>query len=183
MERKTAAGHLAALITILVWGTTFISTKLLLVDFKPVEILFFRFVMGYVALILACPRMLRLKERRQELTFALAGLCGVCMYYLLENIALTYTLASNEGRGTAEAQLFRWIRGGYGRNLPDQLQRRGGLYLESGGRPAGPGRSPYLGLLFCADPQNQRLRLRHHPGHQEDFLLRAFVYGSHPVFV
>ena len=84
MERKTAAGHLAALITILVWGTTFISTKLLLVDFKPVEILFFRFVMGYVALILACPRMLRLKERRQELTFALAGLCGVCMYYLLE---------------------------------------------------------------------------------------------------
>ena len=91
MERKTAAGHLAALITILVWGTTFISTKLLLVDFKPVEILFFRFVMGYVALILACPRILRLKERRQELTFALAGLCGVCMYYLLENIALTYT--------------------------------------------------------------------------------------------
>ena len=59
MERKTAAGHLAALITILVWGTTFISTKLLLVDFKPVEILFFRFVMGYVALILACPRILR----------------------------------------------------------------------------------------------------------------------------
>lgn len=80
MERKTAAGHLAALITILVWGTTFISTKLLLVDFKPVEILFFRFVMGYVALILACPRILRLKERRQELTFALAGLAAcVCI--------------------------------------------------------------------------------------------------------
>ena len=106
MERKTAAGHLAALITILVWGTTFISTKLLLVDFKPVEILFFRFVMGYVALILACPRMLRLKERRQELTFALAGLCGVCMYYLLENIALTYTLASNVGVIISVAPFF-----------------------------------------------------------------------------
>lgn len=29
--------------------------------------------------------------------FALAGLCGVCLYYLLENIALTYTMASNVG--------------------------------------------------------------------------------------
>lgn len=24
-----------------------------------------------------------------------AGLCGICLYYLLENIALTYTQASN----------------------------------------------------------------------------------------
>lgn len=35
--------------------------------------------------------------RRQEGLFALAGLCGVCLYYLLENIALTYTMASNVG--------------------------------------------------------------------------------------
>ena len=26
--------------------------------------------------------------------FALAGLCGICLYYLLENIALTFTMAS-----------------------------------------------------------------------------------------
>ena len=30
MTNKTAAGHLAALVTILIWGTTFISTKVLL---------------------------------------------------------------------------------------------------------------------------------------------------------
>jgi len=47
MEHKKTAGHLAALITIFIWGTTFISTKILLVDFQPVEILFFRFVMGF----------------------------------------------------------------------------------------------------------------------------------------
>jgi len=39
-------GHLSALLTIGIWGTTFISTKILLADFQPVEILFFRFVMG-----------------------------------------------------------------------------------------------------------------------------------------
>ncbi len=53
MKQTKSAGHLAALFTILVWGTTFISTKVLLVDFQPVEILFFRFVLGLVALLAA----------------------------------------------------------------------------------------------------------------------------------
>lgn len=57
---RTAAGHLAAFVTILIWGTTFISTKVLLRTFSPVEILFIRFVMGYLALWLVCPRSLRL---------------------------------------------------------------------------------------------------------------------------
>ena len=41
MEQNKVTGHLSALLTILIWGTTFISTKVLLVDFQPVEILFF----------------------------------------------------------------------------------------------------------------------------------------------
>lgn len=96
MNRK-ASGHLAALVTILIWGTTFISTKVLLTDFEPIEILFFRFVMGFLALIIAYPHCMQGTTWRQEATFAAAGLCGVCLYYLLENIALTYTLASNVG--------------------------------------------------------------------------------------
>ena len=95
MKNESAQGHLCALVTILIWGTTFISTKVLLSDFQPVEILFLRFVLGFLALLAACPRRLRLSGRRQEAVFALAGLCGVCLYYLLENIALTYTLAAN----------------------------------------------------------------------------------------
>ena len=94
---KTTRGHIAALITFLIWGTTFISTKILLVDFTPIEILFFRFLLGLLVLIIVYPKRLKLKDRKQELTFAAAGLCGICLYYLLENIALTYTLASNVG--------------------------------------------------------------------------------------
>lgn len=97
MTNKTAAGHLAALVTILIWGTTFISTKVLLQDFQPIEILFFRFVLGLIALFLVYPHPLKGTSLRQELTFAAAGLSGVCLYYLLENIALTYTMASNVG--------------------------------------------------------------------------------------
>lgn len=97
MENQRSAGHLAALFTVLIWGTTFISTKVLLADFQPAEILFFRFALGFAALLLVCPRRLELNDPRQELLFAAAGLCGICLYYLLENIALTYTMASNVG--------------------------------------------------------------------------------------
>ncbi len=106
MKSNDTMGHLAALLTIVIWGTTFISTKILLVSFQPVEILFFRFVMGLIALLLAYPRRLKGTSGSQELTFAAAGLCGVCLYYLLENIALTYTMASNVGVIISVAPFF-----------------------------------------------------------------------------
>ena len=109
MGNRRSAGQLAALFTIIIWGTTFISTKVLLTDFKPVEILFFRFVMGFAALLLACPHRMKGLERRQELTFVLAGLSGICLYYLLENIALTYTMASNVGVIISVAPFFTAI--------------------------------------------------------------------------
>ncbi len=106
MKQQPAAGHLAALLTIIIWGTTFISTKVLLTSFQPVEILFFRFVLGFFALLAACPRRLKSASLIQELTFAGAGLCGVCLYYLMENIALTYTMASNVGVIISVAPFF-----------------------------------------------------------------------------
>ena len=106
MENKNIQGHLSALLTIFIWGTTFISTKILLVDFQPVEILFFRFVMGLIVLLLVYPRRLKGTSKQHELTFAAAGLCGICLYYLLENIALTYTMASNVGVIISVAPFF-----------------------------------------------------------------------------
>ena len=106
MKNHAAAGHLAALFTILIWGTTFISTKVLLADFAPVEILFCRFVIGYLALLAADRRPIRGAGKRQELTFIGAGLCGICLYYLMENIALTYTMASNVSVIVATAPFF-----------------------------------------------------------------------------
>lgn len=106
MDKKTTAGHIMALITIVIWGTTFISTKILLEDFTPVEILFSRFLLGVLALIAVYPKRLKIKDKKQEFTFAAAGLCGICLYYLLENIALTYTMASNVGVIISVAPFF-----------------------------------------------------------------------------
>lgn len=90
-----ALGHLIAFFTILIWGTTFVSTKLLLFDFTPIEILFFRFTIGFAALALVKPKRLLTKGWEEEKYFIAAGLCGITLYFLLENIALTYTYASN----------------------------------------------------------------------------------------
>lgn len=109
MRSNRTMGRLAALLTITIWGTTFISTKILLGDFQPVEILFFRFTMGLLALLLVYPRRLKGTSPRQELTFAAAGLCGICLYYLLENIALTCTMASNVGVIISVAPFFTAI--------------------------------------------------------------------------
>ncbi|MNW32549.1 putative inner membrane transporter yiJE [compost metagenome] len=110
MDRKIEIqGHLFAFVTIIIWGTTFISTKILLSAISPIEILFLRFMLGFLVLLLVYPHRLRVKERKQELYFAGAGLCGVTLYYLLENIALTYTFASNVGVIISIAPFFTAI--------------------------------------------------------------------------
>ena len=109
MENKNYTGHFTAALTILIWGTTFISTKVLLEDFQPVEILVFRFILGFVILLLLSPRRLKTKGPGEELLFVGAGLSGICLYYLLENIALTYTLASNVGVIISVAPFFTAI--------------------------------------------------------------------------
>ena len=106
MNNKEITGHITALVTIVIWGTTFISTKILLTGFTPIEILFLRFLLGLIILGLVYPKRLRVKDKKQELTMAAAGLCGICLYYLFENIALTYTMASNVGVIISVAPFF-----------------------------------------------------------------------------
>jgi Permeases of the drug/metabolite transporter (DMT) superfamily len=108
-RRKEITGHLFTLITIFIWGTTFISTKMLLKAISPIEILFLRFTIGFIVLLVVYPRRLKVKDRQQELYFAAAGLCGVTLYYLLENIALTYTFAANVGVIISIAPFFTAI--------------------------------------------------------------------------
>lgn len=98
--------HLIALFTVFVWGITFVSTKVLLTDFTPLWILLLRFAVGFGALCVLRPRILRLKERRHEALFAAAGATGIAAYYLLENVALVFTTATAVGVIVAAAPLF-----------------------------------------------------------------------------
>ncbi len=97
MQNKISTGYLAAAFTVSVWGTTFTSTKILLRSFTPVEIMFTRLCIAFFVLLLAKPQRLAIRDKSHELVFAAAGLCGVALYYLLENTALSYTTAGNVG--------------------------------------------------------------------------------------
>lgn len=98
--------HLLALFTVFVWGITFVSTKVLLVDFSPFWILLLRFAVGFLALCALRPHILALKERCHELLFVAAGATGVAAYFLMENVALVFATATAVGVIVAAAPLF-----------------------------------------------------------------------------
>ncbi len=106
MKQERLTGHLTALFTVMIWGTTFISSKILLQEFSPVEVLFYRFALGLIALTVCYPKRMKETTWKQELLFAVAGLAGITLYYLLENIALTYTMASNVSVIVSTAPIF-----------------------------------------------------------------------------
>ena len=99
-------GHALAMFTELVWGTTFVSTKVLLRAFTPLEIMIARFALGFLALLIAGKGLMKAQKKSHEALFALAGLTGVTLYFLMENIALTYISASLVGVIVAAAPLF-----------------------------------------------------------------------------
>ncbi len=97
MQQKYLYGHLLAALTILIWGTTLVSTKTLLRVLGPEEIIVYRFVLAYGLLLLVCREALGWRGWREESLFAGLGLTGVTLYFWAENAALEYTLSANVG--------------------------------------------------------------------------------------
>lgn len=96
-ERKSAfLYHIAAFSVIAVWGTSFVSTKVLLdAGLHAVEIYVYRFLVAYLIVLAACHKKLWANSAVDELLFAVCGLCGGSIYFIAENTALNYTLTSN----------------------------------------------------------------------------------------
>lgn len=96
MKTKKFTGHLAALFTIIVWGTTVISsTKLLSGGLSPAEVIICRFVLAFVLLNIIYPPRLKFENIKRETMYAISGLLGVTLYFFLEIVALQYTKAAN----------------------------------------------------------------------------------------
>lgn len=88
--------HLAALFTVVVWGATFVSTKVLIANsLTPAEIFLVRFALAYVCILPFARGRLRAANLRDEGLLAAAGVSGGSLYFLTENIALEYAPASN----------------------------------------------------------------------------------------
>lgn len=92
---RTILGFGCLVFTIFGWGLSFLGTKVLLIDYSPVEIIFFRYILSYVGLFLIYPKPLLFSGWKYELLCFLAAIFGVSIYQLLENIAIERTSASN----------------------------------------------------------------------------------------
>ncbi|MDR1116585.1 MAG: DMT family transporter [Tannerella sp.] len=95
-RQNTLIYHLAALVTVIIWGITMVSTKILLREgLSPEEIMMIRFAMAYIFLWILYPRSHRIKSWLDELIFAGIGITSGSLYFFLENTALVYTPATN----------------------------------------------------------------------------------------
>jgi len=87
-----------AIITVIIWGTTFVSTKVLINNgLTPVEILIYRFTIAYFCIWFISPRVIWAKSKKDEFLFVLTGMTGGSLYFLAENTALQITMATNVG--------------------------------------------------------------------------------------
>ena len=88
--------HIIAIFTAIVWGATFVSSKVLLeAGFTPSLIMVIRFSMAYLCLLPFWRGKLFCDNACDELMMLLLGVSGGSLYFLLENSALLYTQASN----------------------------------------------------------------------------------------
>lgn len=88
--------HLLAIMTVAIWGITFVSTKVLINNgLSATDILFYRFLIAYICIWFFSPKQLFAKSIKDESYFLLLGITGGSFYFLAENTALSFTLASN----------------------------------------------------------------------------------------
>lgn len=91
--------HIIAIAVVIVWGVTFVSSKVLLAEgLGPAEILVLRFIIAYICMLpfsFGKRGKLFADNLLDELLLAALGITGGSMYFLLENTALEYTQASN----------------------------------------------------------------------------------------
>ena len=93
---KNYTYHLVAVLTVGIWGLTFISTKVLIGHgLSPQEIFLLRFLIAYMGIWLISPLKLFADNWKDEFWMFLGGMTGGSFYFFTENTALEITLATN----------------------------------------------------------------------------------------
>jgi drug/metabolite transporter (DMT)-like permease len=101
MPKSNTLPHLEALFAVIVWGASFIATKVALRDLSPIAIVWLRFTMGVaiLGLAVAMRREFSLPQRNEWGYFALLGFLGITFHQWLQS----------NGLQTSEASTTAWI--------------------------------------------------------------------------
>jgi drug/metabolite transporter (DMT)-like permease len=117
--------HLVAFITVAIWGSTFVFTKMLLqAGLSPAQIFTLRFIIAYVLLLAYNIGLNGLSRTsgdrgghfrwfcsswRDELLMVALGLTGGSVYFLAENAAMLFTTATNTSLIVCSCPLFAML--------------------------------------------------------------------------
>lgn len=88
--------HLIALIVALIWGETFINSKILILHgMSPSEIFVVRFLLAYICIWFISPKRLFCRNWKDELRMMGLGITGGSLYFVSENMAVGLTYVNN----------------------------------------------------------------------------------------
>jgi drug/metabolite transporter (DMT)-like permease len=101
MSNSRVFTYLEALFAVIVWGASFIATKVALREISPITIVWLRFLMGVVilGLTVVLQRQFALPARKEWAYFALLGFLGITFHQWLQS----------NGLQTSEAGTTAWI--------------------------------------------------------------------------
>jgi drug/metabolite transporter (DMT)-like permease len=106
--------HLVAFVTVAIWGSTFVFTKMLLQNgLSPAQIFTLRFIIAYLLLLAFALTKHRFRlfsdSLKDELLMVVLGITGGSVYFLAENAAMLYTTATNTSLIVCSCPLFAML--------------------------------------------------------------------------
>lgn len=107
-QQASTKGFVFVVLAVMFWGVSFINTKVLLEEFPPVSIAFFR---QFIALVPLSVMFIRKKaffrlSIKTVLHMAIASLFGIVLYFLFENNGLKFISASEASIIVATIPIF-----------------------------------------------------------------------------
>lgn len=95
-EQSNLLYHIIAILVVLIWGVTFVSTKVLIHNgLCPSEIFIARFIIAYLCIWSISPKKILSASWRDELMLAILGILGGSLYFNVENLAIKWTYVND----------------------------------------------------------------------------------------
>lgn len=99
--------HLVAFVTVAIWGTTFVSTKVLMLNgLSPATIFLLRFSIAYVLMLGFYHKRIFSDSWKDEAKMVLLGITGGSLYFLSENESMNFTTTTNTSLIVCSCPLF-----------------------------------------------------------------------------
>lgn len=95
-QQNNVWAHILAALAVAMWGYSFVSTKVLLENgLGPTQIYICRFIIAYIVVFCISHKRFFCRNLMDEFLILVCGLLSGSLYFIAENNALEYTLATN----------------------------------------------------------------------------------------